>query len=122
MIGLKQLERLLVDTLYVLATSSRIAIDEVFHQQRNVLSSLSKRGHLNREDMQAVKQIVTERASADSGLQVAVRGCDHPNVSTYRACPADPFKLMLLQNAQEGDLCLGWQLSYFVQEERTAIC
>ena len=49
-------------------------------------------------------------------------GCDHPNVSAYRACPAATFKLMLLQNTQEGNLSLGWKFSDFVQEERTAIC
>src|SRR4029077_17238090 len=73
-IGLKQFQRLLVDTLYVLASFSRIAIDEVFDQQGNVLSSFSKRGYLNREDIQPIEQITTEGPSADGGLQVAVRG------------------------------------------------
>ena len=72
--------------------------------------------------MQTVKQIAAERPSADGGLQVTVRRCDHPNVSAYRTCPSDTLKLMLLQNTQEGNLRLGWKFSYFVQEERTATC
>jgi hypothetical protein len=96
------------------ARFSRIAIDEVFDQQGNVLSSFSKRRNLNREDMQAIKQIATERPSADGGLQVTVRGCDHPDVSAYWTRPADTFKLMLLQNTQEGNLGLGWK--FFTKE------
>jgi hypothetical protein len=92
----------------VLAHFSRVAIDEVFDQQGNVLSSFSKRRNLNREDIQAIKQIAPERSSADGGLQVTVRRCDYPDVSAYRARSADTFKLMLLQNTQEGNLGLGW--------------
>ena len=77
---------------------------------------------LDRENIQAVKQIVAERPSADSGLQVTVRGCDHTNVSVYWTCPANTFKLVLLQDTEEGNLSLGWKFSDFIQEERTAVC
>jgi hypothetical protein len=86
------------------------------------LSSLSKRRNLNWEDIQPIKQIVTERPSADSGLQVTVRCVDHPDVRMYWTRPANTFKLMLLQNTQEGNLGLGWKFSDFVQEARTAVC
>src|SRR5260370_264002 len=62
---MKQFQRLLVDTFYVLASFSCIAINEVFDQQRDVRSSFSKRGYLDREDIQPIKQITAERASAD---------------------------------------------------------
>jgi hypothetical protein len=108
------LKRLLVYVLYVLARLARVAIDEVFHQQKNLLSSLSRRRNLNWEDIQPIKQIVTERPSADSGLQVTVRCVDHPDVSVYWTRPANTFKLMLLQNTQEGNLGLGWK--FFTKE------
>jgi hypothetical protein len=72
--------------------------------------------------MQTIKQIATERPSADGGLQVTVRSGDRPDVSAYGTRPADTFKLMLLQNTQQGNLGLGWKFSDFIQEERTAIC
>ena len=34
---------------------------------------------------------------------------------------ADAFKLMLLQNTQEGNLGLAWKLSDFIQEEGTVV-
>src|SRR5258706_6006616 len=119
---LKYLKCSLLDILEVLARFSRIAIDKVFHQQRDVLSSFSKRGYLNREDIQPIKQITTEGPSADCRLQVTVGGCDHSDVSAYSTTAADTFKLMLLQNPQEGNLGLCWKFSDFVQEERTAVC
>jgi hypothetical protein len=71
--------------------------------------------------MQTIKQIATERPSADGGLQVTVRSGDRPDVSADGTRPADTFKLMLLQNTQQGNLGLGWKFSGFTQEERT-IC
>ena len=112
----------LLDSRYLLALFSRIAIDEVFDQQGNVFSSFPKRRNLNREDMQAIKQIATERSSADSGLQVTVGGGDHPNVSAYRMCSADTLKFVLLQNTQQCNLSLGGKFSDFVEEKRASIC
>src|SRR5882757_8588668 len=119
---MKQFERLLVDAFYVLASFSRIAIDEVFDQQRNVRSSFSKRGYLDREDIQPIKQITTERASADGGLQVTIGGCNHPNVSADSTSAADTLKLMLLQNTKQSNLSLNWKFSDFVEEKRASIC
>src|SRR6267154_3424323 len=107
---------------YVLARFSGIAIDKVFDQQKNVLFSVSKRRHLDREDIHPIKQITTKGPSADGGLQVTISGCNHPNVSADSTIAADTLKLMLLQNTQEGNLGLSWKFPDFVQEERTAIC
>src|SRR5205814_8282554 len=118
----KQFQRLLVDTFYVLASFSCIAIDKVFDQQRDVRSSFSKRGYLDREDVQPIKQITAEGASADGGLQVTIGGCNHPNVCADSTGAADTLKLMLLQNTQECDLSLSWKFSDFVEEKRASIC
>src|SRR5712692_3545506 len=106
----------------ILARFSRIAIDKIFHQQSNILSSLSKRRNLDRENLQAIKQITTEGPSADGGLQVTIGGCNHPDVSADSTTAADTLKLVLLQNTKQSNLSLGWKFSDFVQEERTAIC
>src|SRR5260370_11762299 len=121
-IRLKYLNCSILDILEVLARFSRIAVDKVFHQQRDVLSSFLKRGYLNREDMQPINQITTEGPSADCRLQVTVCGCDHSHVSADSMTAADTFKLMLLQYTQEGNLGLGWKLSDFVEEDRASIC
>src|SRR5258705_8717049 len=106
---MKYLKCSLLNILEVLDRLSRIAIDKVFHQQRDVLSSFSKRGHLNRENLQPIKQITTEGPSADCRLQVTVCGCDHSHVSADSMTAADTLKLVLLQNTHEGNLRLGWK-------------
>ena len=104
----------------MLACVSRIAIDKVFDQQRDVRTSFSKSRYLDREDIQPIKQITTKGPSADGGLQVTIGGCNHPNVSADSASAADTLKLVFLQNAKQSNLSLGWKFSDFVQEERTA--
>src|SRR5260370_40501729 len=121
-IRVKYLKCSLLDIVEVLARFSHIAVDKVFHQQRDVLSSFLKRGYLNREDMQPIKQITTEGPSADCRLQVTVGGRDHSHVSADSTTAADTLKLMLLQNTQECDLSLNWKLSDFVEEDRASIC
>src|SRR5258708_23347098 len=120
--GLKQLQSLLVERLYVLASFSRIAIDKVFDQQWNVPPSFSKRRHLNRENVQPIKQITTKGPSADGGLQVTVGGRDHSDVSADSTSAADTLKFVLLQNTQECNLSLGGKISDFVEEKRASIC
>src|SRR5258708_10063508 len=118
---MKQFQRLLVDTFYVLASFSCIAINEVFDQQRDVRSSFSKRRHLDREDIQPIKQITAERASANGGLQVTIGGCNHPNVSANSTGAANTLKLVFLQNSKQSNLSLGWKVSDFVEENRASI-
>ena len=86
------------------------------------MSSFRSRRAGNRKHIQTVKQVATERPGADSNLQVTVRGCDHPDVSAYRAGPADTLKLMLLQNTQEGDLSHMRKFSNFIEEDSASIC
>src|SRR4029077_4628702 len=61
-------------------------------------------------------------AGADTGLQVTIGSCNHSNVGTDSPVAADALKLILLQNAQEGNLGLGWQFSDFVEEDRASVC
>src|SRR5271163_2284561 len=96
-------------------------MDKVFNQQRDVLFSFSKSGNLDGENIQAVKKITAERTGADGGLQGAVGGCDHANVSVDAASAADTLELVLLQNAEEGNLSLGGKITDFVEEDGAAM-
>src|ERR1700747_1758627 len=119
---MKQFQRLLVNTFDFLASFSRIAIDKVFDQQRNVLTPLTKRRHLDRKYIQPIKQVTAKRPSADGGPQVTVGGSDHADVSADSTTAADTLKLMLLQYTREGNLGLGWKLPDFVEENCASVC
>jgi|HubBroStandDraft_6_1064221.scaffolds.fasta_scaffold3660749_1 hypothetical protein len=57
-----------------------------------------------------------------AALQVTVGGRDHSDVAADSTTAADTFKLMLLQNTQEGNWGLGWKVYDFVQNDRASIC
>src|SRR3981081_1752513 len=91
--------------------------DEVFNQQRNVISSFPQRRNLNRENVKPVKQIATKCIPGDGSFQVAIGSSDDPHVSLDRLIAAHAFKLPLLQNPQQRNLSFRGQLTDFIQEE-----
>jgi hypothetical protein len=79
-------------------------LEEVRDQQRDVLAPARQRRHLDVHDVEAVVEVLAERAGHHQLLQVAVRGRDHAHVrpACSRCCrPAGP---VLLQHAQQLDL------------------
>src|SRR5207302_2008883 len=92
-------------------------INEVLNQQGNVFSSFTQRRHLNWKNVEPVKQVASERARSDGSFQIAVSGCNHPNISSDGSSRTDPLKLAFLQNTQESDLGLGRKLSDLVEED-----
>ena len=56
------------------------ACAEMGGQLGNVLTALDERRHTNRQDLEAVEQILAEAASRDRRMEVCVRGGDHPHV------------------------------------------
>jgi len=97
----------LLDSRYVLARFSRIAIEEVFNQQGDVLFSFSKSRNFNRKYVEPEEQVAAKLALRDGGLQVAVSSRNNPNIRSDGAGSADALKLVLLQNAQQSDLGFG---------------
>src|ERR1700684_990276 len=118
---MKQFQRLLVHASYLLARLSRIPIDEIFDQKRNVRSAFSKRRRLHREDIQPIEQIAAKGSSGNRGLQVSVGGRDHSDVGPNSTIAANALKLTLLQNTQKRDLSFRWQFTDFVEKKRPAI-
>src|SRR5260370_27826796 len=81
-VRLKQIEALFVHRLKPLSCFPCVTINEVFDQHRDVSSSLPQRRHLNRKNVEPVKQIAPEHARGDGSLQVAVRSSNHPNIGS----------------------------------------
>jgi hypothetical protein len=57
-----------------------------------------------------------------AALQVTVGGRDHSDVAADSTTAADTFKLMLLQNTQEGNWGLARKVDNCVQDDRASIC
>src|SRR6516164_69537 len=65
---LKHFQSSLVDTLDLFSDLASVALREVFHEHGDVLFAISQRWHVDRENVQPVKQVASEGSCVDSGL------------------------------------------------------
>src|SRR5260370_7175763 len=100
----------------VLARFSRVALDKIFHQQSNILSSLSKRRNLDRENLQAIKQITTERSAGYRSIQITIRGGDDTNIDLDGLGASYPLEFPFLKASQQRDLNVHPHFAHSVQQ------
>src|SRR5260370_24614310 len=106
-VRLKQFQALFLYPADALSCFTRISIDEVLNQQANVFLPFTQRRHLNRENVEPVKEVIPERARSDGRFQIAVRSGNHPNIRSDGSSSTDTTELVFLQNAQKSDLGRG---------------
>src|SRR5262249_56780293 len=76
-VGLKQIEALLVDAAEFLSSLGRETPDEILDKVGNVFPSLVQGRYPNGEHVQAVEQVAPERAGVHRRVEIDVRGGDH---------------------------------------------
>src|SRR5262245_25293346 len=77
-----------------------VLVQEMLHQQRNVVLSISKRWQLNRDDVQPVEQILA-KLSFFHHLPQVDGGCgDDPRIDLDRLHAAEPHEVALLDDAK----------------------
>jgi len=99
-VGAKQVDAFFGYPAYALFHFPRAMIDEVFDQRRNVFSSFPQRRHINRENVEPVKQVTAKGSSRDGHLQVAVRGSNHSNICLDGSTSANTLEFVFLQDTQ----------------------
>src|SRR6185503_3629458 len=90
-------------------------------EERDVVSPGTQGKHMDREHVQAIVQVASERAVGDRRLQVTVRGGDDADVGGQRLMPADALELPLLEHTQERDLRLRGKVANFIEEDRPSL-
>src|SRR4029077_5140733 len=78
-VGLKQLQRPLLDAADALPGPLGVAFDQVLDQEGNVVDALAQRGDPDWKDVQAVIEILAEGTTLYGRLEVAVRGRQDTN-------------------------------------------
>src|SRR5262249_13111201 len=102
--------------------SRRESIDEVLDQKRDVLAPFTQRWDPDREDVQAIEQVLAESPLRDLRLQIPVRGTDDANVDRQGPGASDPLEFPFLQDAEQLRLRFGRKLGHLVEEERSTMC
>src|SRR5262249_21385894 len=87
----------------------------------NVLLAVAERRQLQREDAQAVVEVLAKRLLAHGPEQVAVAGRQDTHVHLDRGGAADPVDRPLLQHAEQFRLGVSGQLADLVEEEGAAV-
>src|SRR5262245_41707517 len=94
----------------------RQALHEIAHQSRNIFRAVAPRRHMDREDVQAIVQVIPEMLLLHHPSKVAVGCRDQPYIHLYRLRTTDALKFLLLQHAQELGLQLERNLADFVEK------
>ena len=96
-------------------------LEERVHEERNVLGALPERRKDDRDDVQAVVEILPERSRPGGRLQVPVRRGDDPHVRRERPRSTNTLELPVLKDAQELGLNGRTDVPDLVQEDRAPV-
>src|SRR5262249_15032262 len=77
------------------------ALDEMADQRLDIPRALAQRRDADREDVQAIVEILTEAVRFGHLGEVSVRRCHQTNVDLDRPSSADAHELLILENAEE---------------------
>src|SRR5258705_8877197 len=106
---------------HVLLELARILAHEVGGQVGQIRLALPQRGHPDGHHVEAVVEVLAERARPDRLPQVGVGGRDDPHVDLDGAGAAEPLDLPLLQGAEELRLQVDAQAADLVEEEGSSV-
>ena len=94
--------------------------EEVLGDEGDVLRPLAQRRKVDRDDAQAVVEVLAEAPRPDHLQEILVRRGDDPRVHHARRALADALELPLLQDAQELHLQVQRHVADLVEEDRAA--
>ena len=89
-------------------------------EQRDVLGVLAKRGHGERNDVEAIEEVEAEFFLGDGFLKVLVGGSNEADIQFDRTGAAEADEFALLKYAKELGLKGGRQFRNFVEEDGSA--
>ena len=117
----EQRHRLRRDLGHGLGVGGGVPRQEVRREHRNVLASLPQRRKADRDDAEAVEEVLTEPPVGHEGPEVLVGGGDDPHIDLGALGPPDPPHLVLLEDPEEPGLHTGADLADLVEKARPAV-
>src|SRR5215470_14010195 len=91
------------------------------YQHRNVFATFAQRRQCDRKDIEAVIEIRAKLSITHGLLEIAVCGRDDAHVDLQRVTSSDAFKLTFFQHAQQLGLQIEWELSDFIEKDRSVV-
>src|SRR5690606_20440412 len=100
-VGREQIDGVLLDARDALLQPRVELPEEVLDEERDVPGALAERGQADGHDVEAVEEVLAERALSDELLEIAVGRGDEADVDVDGLDAADALELALLEGAQE---------------------
>src|SRR5437762_12579317 len=94
----------------------------MIYQQWDVFRTLAQGWHVNRKNIQPVKQVFAKFSLLNHLAEFAIGGRDQACIGSQRARASQAFELPFLEHAQQLGLQLEWNLPDLVEEYRAAVC
>src|SRR5690606_28403006 len=95
-------------------------LQKVMGQHGDILPALTKCRQAQTNDVQAVKQVLTNDSILDTQLQILVRRCNHPHMGLDGLMPAHPVEMSVGEHAQQTRLQLERHVTDFIEKQRSA--
>ena len=78
--------------------------DEMLSEKRQVVFAFTQRRQLNRDDVEAIEQVFTERTIRNGLLRILVRGCKQTHINRNLLRAAETPHRALFKHAQKFSL------------------
>src|SRR5579862_8341422 len=88
-------------------------------ERQNILAAFPQRRNAQRDDVEAVVEILAKMMRTDFGLEVAIGRGDYSRIDVDGAFAADPLEVLILQEAQKFGLESRRQVGDLVEENAT---
>src|SRR5262249_4742018 len=95
-VGLQQIQRLLVDRADALARAGGVSPHEVLHQHQDVISPLSRGRYLDGKHVDPIEQTLAKGPAGHRASKIAIRRSDDTHVDADRLRAPDALELPLL--------------------------
>src|SRR4030043_497618 len=90
-------------------------------QKRNVFSPLSQRGEGDRDDVEPIVQILSEKSFLNRLFQIPMGGGDHPDIGLEALVGSQTLEFFVLQDSQKFHLGAGREVSNFIEKDGTSV-
>ncbi len=109
------------DTADVLAVLFIHVVQDIFHQQRDVVFVIAQRRQVNMKHVQAKEKILAHLTLSHRALRVLVGSGQHSDVDGSFAFASKPAHFAIFQDAQQLGLCWRGHFANFVQQQSSTV-
>src|SRR5271155_4700554 len=96
--------------------------EEMHGEQLRIVGAVAQRRHLDGKNRQPVQKVLAKLAALHHLQWAAIGRGDEPHVARGLGARSGPIKQAGLEHEQKTYLKILWQLGYFVEQQRPALC